>query len=315
MLDGKDIRRWDIRFAAANDLAAVRRLTPAMYTTSSAPDQVLVAMRLGGTELAGAAAISWRAWGKPAGFPLHVSVVEPERRQGLGRALVRAAALACRGETERFYNWVAIEDGADPALFARAVGFDVHRRTLHYEADVLPLFTLVDAIHARLQQRGSIPANARTISLANAPAASVARLVSATFGTRYDVALSSIQGQMAGSYDTANSVVLVVNGEVSGALLCRWTAEGVPEIDVRVIAPHLQGRWANVALLRHIIHNSFTVGAKRFRFSCEDANTDTISLARRTHALLLQTRVEVTAPLEKLALSAELYDERPQAAR
>jgi hypothetical protein len=228
---------------------------------------------------------------------------------------VRAAALACRGETERFYNWIAIEDRTPQALFARAVGFDVHRRTLHYEADVLPLFTLVDALHTRLQQRGSIPSAAKTISLSEAPPAAVARLVSRTFGSRYDAVLASIQGKTAGSYDTGNSVVLVVDGQVSGALLCRWTTDGVPEIDVRVVAPDLQGRWANVALLRHITGNSFAVGAKRFRFNCEDANTDTVNLARRTHATLLQTRVELTAPLEKLATSAELSAESGQPAR
>jgi hypothetical protein len=129
--------------------------------------------------------------------------------------------------------------------------------------------------------------------------------VSSTFGSRYDLVLSSIQGNSASSYDKSNSVVLLVAGEVGGVLLCRWS-DGVPEIDVRVVAPHLQGRWANLALLRHITGRGADLAVARFRFQCDDANTDTVSLARRTNAKLRRTTVEFSAPLQKLIDEAGL---------
>jgi GNAT superfamily N-acetyltransferase len=305
MSKGKDIRRWNIHSAVASELPQARRLMPEVYKMTSAPDQVLVAIKADSGEMVGAAAIAWQAWGRPPGFPLYVCVAEPERRQGLGRALVNSAAQACRGETERFHNWATIQESAGETLFARAVGFDVNRRVLHFEADVLPFFKAVDAIYARLRDRGRIPSHATTLPLSDVAAAPVARLVSSTFGSRYDLVLSSIQGNSGTPYDRSNSVVLLVGSEVGGVLLCRWS-DGVPEIDVRVVAPHLQGRWANLAMLRHITARGVDLAVPRFRFQCDDANADTISLARRTNAMLRRTTVEFSAPLQKLIGEAGL---------
>lgn len=288
-----------IRLARHTELAIVRRLVPNVYTASSAPDRVLVAAQPGDDEIIGVVAIAWRGWGKPPGFPIFIYVVDCARRHGLGRALVIEAARACRSDIDRFHGWMAAEAGTPEALFARAIGFQVHRRTLHFEADGLAFYSMIDAIHARIRRRARIPPGVTTVPLASVPHASVARLVSATFGSRYDVALANTLGSGAGGYDREKSVVLLVDNKVCGALLYRW-AGGTPQIDVNVVAPQLRRGWGNVALLHHAVRNGLEAGARSFRFHCEDSIIDTVNLARRANAKLLRTVLEFSVALDDL---------------
>src|SRR5689334_457803 len=126
----------DIRPARGAEVGVARRMVPDVFKAAIAPDRVLMARAADDAEPIGVAALAWRPWGTPAGFPIHVHVVERARRQGVGRALLRAAALLCRDDTSRFHAWDAVEEGGDSDAFARAAGFAPHRRTLHYEADL-----------------------------------------------------------------------------------------------------------------------------------------------------------------------------------
>lgn len=212
---------------------------------------------------------------------------------------MREAAALCRGDIDRFHGWTAIEPDAPAARFAAAMGMQVHRRTLHYEADGRAFFAMIDAIHARMGQHGRIPSQAATVPLGAVPHAAVARLVSSTFGSRYDRALAATAGAGPGGYDREKSVVLLVNGQVAGALLYHW-ADGTPRIDVNVVAPNLRRTWGNVLLLHHATRNGLEAGARTFRFHCEDGVTDTVNLARRAHALLLRTELEFSVALDAL---------------
>jgi len=289
--------QWSIRPAQRREAAVVRRLVPALYRADVAPDRVLVAAS--GDAIVGVASIAWRAFGKSPGFPLHVHVIEAARRRGCGRALVRAAAEACRHDTDRLHGWDSVEEGTPAARFAAAAGFTVLRRMLHYETDGEPFYAMVAAIHARLRQRGAIPPDAHTVPLAEAPHAEVAALLSEAFGSRYDDALSRIRTNAPGGFDAQCSVVLIVDGRAQGALLYR-VADGLPVIDVRVVSPTLRGRWANVLLMHDATRNGLAAGARRFHFHCEDGNADTLSLARRVGAPALRTALEFSAPLETL---------------
>lgn len=289
--------QWSIRPAQRREAAVVRRLVPALYKADVAPDRVLVAAS--GDDVVGVASIAWRPFGKPPGFPLHVHVIEAARRRGCGRALVRAAAEASRNETDRLHGWDSVEEGSAAARFAGAAGFTILRRMLHYETDGEAFYAMVAAVHARLRERGAIPAGAHTVPLAEAPHAEVAALVSETFGSRYDEALARIRTNAPGGFDARCSVVLLVDGHARGALLYR-VIDGLPVIDVRVISPALRGRWANVLLMHDATRNGLAAGARRFHFHCEDGNADTVSLARRAGTPVLRTALEFSAPIEAL---------------
>lgn len=289
----------EIRRAQPAELARVRRLAPDLYKAGSAPDRVIVAVRSAASELIGIAAIAWRNWGQPPGFPVYVHVTDEWRCKGVGRALVSAAARECRSDIDRFYGWSSVDEPSAAWLFARAVGFHVHRRTLHFEADVLTFYSMVNSIHERLSKHARIPPAAKIVTLASVPPAPVARLLSETFGTPYERVLANVEGKGPGAHDAERSVVLIVNGEVQGALLYRW-ADGTPEIDANVVAAHLRGGWANVVLLRHATQNGLAAGARRFRFLCDDTIADTVNLARRANARVIRTAIEFSCALDDL---------------
>ncbi len=284
-----------IRKAHLVEHRLVRRLVPQVFASGSAPELLLVAVAPDGA-VHGAAAIAWRAWGDPPGFPLFVHVEPEARRCGLGRALLRAASDACRGETLNFHGWDALDEESPGAHFALANGFRTLKRTLHFEAGGAELHGVIASIRDRLQARGRVPVDAGVVSLASVSPEPVARLVSGTFGSRYETCLGNMRG--GSGYDRENSVVLVHRGEVAGALLYRW-GDGVPEVDVNVVAPSLRGGWANVLLLERATRNGLAAGATRFRFRCEERVRDTMNLAQRMGAALARTTLEVCVPIER----------------
>jgi GNAT superfamily N-acetyltransferase len=287
----------EIRPARGAEVGLARRMVPEVFKAAIAPDRVLIARSPGDPQPIGVAAIAWRPWGTPAGFPVHVLVTERARRNGVGRALVRAAAELCRADAERFHAWDAVDEGSGAACFAHALGFTPHRRTLYYEADLAACGALIGPIHERLRGYGAIPQDATVVSLREAPAQEVARLVSDAFGSRYDAMLASVAGQHC--FDVDLSFVLLHDGAVGGALLQRFVG-GVQQVEVSVVAPALQCGWAVVVLLREAVCRGLAAGGHRFGFRCEDSVRDTVNLARRVGARLARTAVEYSAPVAAL---------------
>jgi ribosomal protein S18 acetylase RimI-like enzyme len=289
---------WVVRPARHAELALVRRKVPLVFKAVHAPDRVLVA-DAPRRETVGVAAIAWNAWGVPSGFPIWIHVDEAFRRRGCGLALAAAVAREARPEIERVHLWQALDDGDDAGGFLRRIGFEPTRRVLHFEADGRRFFAMVARLHARLAARGRIPAGAHTLPLREAPFTDVAQLVSAAFGSRFELALAAARRRARDGYDADRSVVLIHQGRVQGALLYRW-GNGIPEIDVNVVAPSLRRGWANVVLLHDATRNGLDGGADRFRFHCEDTVTDTINLARRAGAPLRRATTHWSARLVQL---------------
>lgn len=290
-----------IRRAQVSELAAIRHAAPSLFRHGSAPDRVLVVPGEGDARGPRAfAAIAWRSWGQPPGFPTWVHVTAPCRRQGFGRALAQAVATEVSRDTSSLYSWDSLDDDGEAAAFARAIGFVRHRCVHAFEADGAAFYAMIDAVHARLKARGRMPAQARLVALQDASIAAVARLLNQAFGSRYESALAATRRHDAGGYDRQRSVVLHVGDELAGALLYRW-GDGVPEIDVNVVAPRFRRRYANVMLLREATRRGLEGGATKFRFHCEERVLDTLNLARRAQAVPLRTSTEWRAEVLRLA--------------
>lgn len=283
-----------IRRASPDELTEVRRLLPQVFTAGSAPDIVLVAAGKASRPLLGAAAVSWQAWGKPPGFPFLLHVIEPARRRGIGRALVAAVARACRGETERLRGWRSVDEDSDAEAFLRAVGFSVTRRVLHFEGDAQAFYDEVGTILKRIAASGRMPREMTISPLAVIEAPPLARFVSETFGSAYETCLVNARGIGPNAWDRERSMVLRIGGQIKGALLGRWR-DGMPEVDVLLVAPELRGGWANVAMLGAAMDVGLTAGVSRFRLCCEDSQINTMKLARRVAARERHVVLEFTA--------------------
>lgn len=247
------------------------------------PTELLIARHEG--RLAGAAAVAWRSWATPGGFPLAIHVIPEARRRGVGRALAARAVDLARGETAGLWSLEPEPVDGPAAAFLGACGFILTRRQHYFQASIEALSTSVRPLAARLRQRGRVPANARVVKLADAPLQEISWLVSTEFGGGPFRALSGLQ-QRAGLGPTgeADPSLVVMQGDQVAAVMLWRIEDGVAVIDARVVAPQARGDWANALLLDESLEQIRALGIGDFRFHCDEDVADTLSLARRCGA-------------------------------
>jgi GNAT superfamily N-acetyltransferase len=270
-----------VRRAADDEARACRLMMPETFGPTLAPD-LWVAIDGATSLIAGAAAIAWRPVSSPPGFPVLFHVLPPLRRRGVGRALVEAVARACAGNASCLHAWVPVPESGPAAAFLAHTGFTTRKRLLEFEADHPRFYNSVKAVLDRRQAAGRIPARYRIVKLREVSIDEVALLVGDNFHDMHASVVAGIARGLAG-YDGEKSVVLLVDGEVRGALLYAWN-DGRPLVDVNVVAPELRRGAANVMLLEAAIRHAIDGGAHSIRFSCEESVIDTMNIARRAGA-------------------------------
>lgn len=281
-----------LRPARDVEMRAARLLLPPAFAAGAA--ETLVALSGAGAIL-GAVAIGWghalSRQGEPACFPVLVHVVPSARRQGIGRALVAAAAAHCRADADGIRTWSAVANGSEAAAFLTAVGFARHRRMLFFETDGAAFHAMVERLRAGLERAGRIAAGSRIAALHEAPAKAVVALLAADFPAPAAEILRRLQRAEPDSFDLDRSVALFVGEELAGGLLYSWN-DGLPAIDALAVAPSFRNTSAVVLLLTAATRNGLDGGATRFRFSCGEDNRDTIKLARRCGAKAIRVEAE-----------------------
>lgn len=270
-----------VALAEEREAAACLALLP---DAQGLPAELLIARR--GGEFAGAAALIWRNWSQPAGFPITVQVLPADRRKGVGRSLVAAAVSLAAGETPGLWSLSpTAEDGA-AAAFMGACGFVVQRRQHHFLADIAPLLDHLRPQVRRLRSHGHVPAEARIVPLAEAPLEEVGWLVSAEFGGGPVRALQRLERRGvngAARSRSERSMVALQGDRVAGVLLC-GVKDGVGVVDGWITAPAWRNGWPNLLLFEAVLSRSQDDGLEEFRFHCDDAATHTLSLAKRCAA-------------------------------
>ena len=270
-------------------MRACRMLLPETFSPGNAPEALVGFGRH--DELAGAAAIGWQAAGDPAAFPVSVHVLPNFRRQGLGRALLDAAAALARGETAALQPWTVLREDSEAAAFCLASGFCVHHRILHFSGEAERMEAMLAAYREKLDRSGWIPAGARVVALPDAPPGEVANLVAREFHGNPAAMLARLSGVAGTPPDPQRSVVLLLDGAVAGAQLVCIGADGVPEVEANVVIPSLRRGWANLLLTHEGTRIGILHGSRRFRFFCDDRVIDTVNLARRSGADKVATDV------------------------
>ncbi len=269
-----------VETADEGEAAAALALTPQARGFDC---EMLLARR--GDRLLGAAAIAWRSWSDPAGFPFWVHVLPAARRQGVGRRLVEGALARVRGESPGLWSMHPQDPDAEGALFLEACGFEAARRQHFFEADVEAMLAVVEPLGRRWSGRGEPQDAIATVGLDAAPLEELGWLVSAEFGGGPLGALQRLQRRTRRQARDADdrSVVLLHGDAVAGVMLCRLV-EGRYVVEGRVIAPLWRNRWPNLVLLQETARRARDEGVTRFRFHCDSDVADTLKLARRCGA-------------------------------
>jgi GNAT superfamily N-acetyltransferase len=273
-----------IRPARDGEAAACRMMLPAAFPATGAAPELFVAP--GPEGIRGAVAIAW----VPKGFSVLVQVAAPWRRQGIGSALIEAAAASALGETAALRAWMPVSEGSIAAAFLQTAGFRIVRRLLVFETDSVHFGLALNGLLRRAQAGGRVSRQLTLATLAAAPVQGVVDLVAPEFATLpHDLAAQMAPDNHDG-YDRALSLVLLHDGAVVGAMLCR-RFDDLVEIDVNVVVPTLRHGMANLILLEGMARMSQDAGIRRIRFSCEEHVRDTLNLGRRAGAIRMPNQL------------------------
>lgn len=277
-------RTITVREARDAEHEACRRILPQCFFPAAAPE-LLVAVE--DDSIRGAAAVLWCT----GGFPLHLHVLEPFRRRGIGRRLVDQVGQASRGETPALRSWFPVAESSPGAAFLERMGFAVERRLHGFETDSLGFVEDAQRLRRRLAHR--IPPDARIVSLKEAPAREVAQLVAREFGA----APAFVAAQLQAGADPANCIVAMHGERVAGVMLAALEGDCV-RIDVNVVATDYRRGWTNLLLMIAIVERGIAAGARRFRFFCDDDTRDILNVAQRVKARPQERVVLFRKPLE-----------------
>jgi GNAT superfamily N-acetyltransferase len=273
------------RPAVLADAPLLRRLLPDAVAAGDGI-QCFVAQRDGAT--VGVAALACRPSRQPDGFPFALSVIEPFRRQGVGRALVGAVAdEARRWGMTILWPYFDVEDGI-AAAFLRAVGAVPVKQAFHFEGDASTLHGVVRPIARRLRAR--LRENAAIVPLAEAPAEQVAALHRQYLGGSTAVLVARARGEGETAFSPAHSVALVVDGRVGGAVLYAFEGD-IARVDAVIVAPPYRRSGATALLMDGALERGLADGPHRIRFWCWEDTHDTMKFARRAGSVVLTTLI------------------------
>jgi GNAT superfamily N-acetyltransferase len=285
----------EIRVTLASD-AEARACLALLPEVGAAPVELLIARRDGA--LAGAAAVSWRSWMTPAGFPTTLAVVPDQRRLGVGRRLLEAAADLAAEETDGLWTFGPVPDDSDAARFMAACGFSRLRRQRVFQARIEALLDDITPLSNRLRRRRAAVAP-RIVDLASAPADEVARLVAAEIGGLEPTALARARDRVRrGSATRDRSQAALVGDALAGVMLWAIASDGVAEVDARAVAPPWRGSPVNLMLLEAGLRRCRDEGVSEMRFSCDEDARDTLALARRARAVEVATKGAWRRPIQ-----------------
>ena len=225
----------------------------------------------------------WRNVSEPAGFPVAIHVLPPERRQGIGRCLLEAAVDLALDDTDGLWSLKPVADeGA--AAFLIACGFEARRHEHHFEAAIDALLADIAPKADRLRARGRTPSDLQLKPLSEAPLDEAARLLARSLGSAPAQAAEQLRRRVTDAGAQDRSRVALRDGRVEGLILWQVT-DGVAVVEARVVHPRNRGGWLNAMLLEDGLVRGKAEGLDRLRFHCEDRVRDTLSLARRCDAV------------------------------
>jgi len=258
------------------------------------PDTIVLAARDSKGELAGAAGLMWRSWNDPPGFPLWIHVLPDRRRRGVGRTLLAEIVRQSAGGLDRLWAAQPIAEESEAAAFASACGFTAERRQLFFEADARTFLTQIARTVDLLRRRGRVPEAAELMRIDQVATEDLAHLVASEFRTAPPRLVEMLRRSIASDpakapIDPLQSRVLVMDGQVAGALLSRRTGRDSAHIVCNVVAPAWRRGWANAALLDGFTQGTVEAGCTRIGFDCGEDVHDTIGLAARSEADHIRT--------------------------
>ncbi len=220
---------------------------------------------------------------------LYLRTREGEQQVAWIKSLARAALdYACRHGIRRICAGQTFAEESPVASALVETGFTPESITEVHVVDSRATLERLRRVYLRLRERGAIPVGARLNTLLPGLVQPVRQFLRA----HLPGSASNLAAETAG-YKPENSLVLLVRGEVKGALLSRRDG-ATAFVGLRVVAPELRGGigWANLLLLYGSLEATVHNGLKESHFEFNPGHhVDTSQFARLSDARLVGRRV------------------------
>ncbi|MBV6320859.1 GNAT family N-acetyltransferase [Duganella violaceipulchra] len=278
-----------VAVAQPGELDLAFALLPHVANQGVAAESVLLARRAGDHAIVGAAAFSSIPWEvRRSGLRGAIFVLPSQRRRGVGGALLTAlGAMLRQWDVDYLHAWGEWDDIDAPPFLARK-GFTPQRALLHYQVDTRNACRQTSLMLERLRVGRRIPAGAAAMPLAPRHLPQAITLYSSYARLPLGAAAARFEAALADPACAVLSQVVELDGELIGLLLCKPNQE-LPEVDLWITQPGHRHGWPALLLLDAPARQLATLARPRFRFSCNDAASATLQIARRTDATLLHT--------------------------
>lgn len=264
-----------------------RKLAGVLFPQPQASSVEIIVAAAEGQSPLGAAA----TWYTPSRqFPEHANlrmlVLEPHRRQGVGRALLKTVIDASRKVGARDLCGPPLNQQSAGFLFAISAGFHPQPATINYEAPMSDYIKAFAPLYDRLVKKGRLPSGARVIPLKEADREEVCRLIMDNLGFPSQNVAEGLRGTEQGYSQTISRVALL-DGKMVGAILMTYQKAMASVAGTAVVQEH-RNSWVNAALKYHAMQELITRDVKWVRFSAsEKQHRDTSNFARRIKAKVL----------------------------
>jgi GNAT superfamily N-acetyltransferase len=273
----------EVALAAEHEARACLSLLPEAV---GLPVELLIA-KVGGV-MAGAGAIFWQNWTKPAGFPTLVHVLPERRLRGVGRALVAFADDLAAEDTDGLWSFKPLDHDVPAVGFLIALGFAARTRQHYFECGIQTLLDYLAPLIARNEARRGSGASFEIVPLGDVALDEVGWLISSELGGGPLSAQHNLHqrvgGRGPGQVGPDRSQVAVAGDKIAGAILWRID-DGVAVVDARVTAPAWRIGALSLQLLVAALLRGRADGLTAARFHCDETVTDTMRLAKRCNAV------------------------------
>jgi GNAT superfamily N-acetyltransferase len=290
---GGSIGRDDVTIRAprGRELRACRMLLPEAFRPDI-PFAFLLADGGPTRDVVGAVAyapVVRRAGDRALRFDLRVP--RPDRRRGIGRALLDALIVQARQwGVATLVTQHQLLNEPESSAFLRSRGFVAFERMTTVEVELNRLASHVLPLRDRMLAQGRVPRGARVVPLSESRLREVGRLHLAYFGGPPEGLAARLRHALAPRSDTFGRVLMLGN-DTAGALFGLLKAEHL-EVEAHLLAPDYRhpgalGGWAHALLLGAALDSPEAALVPRARFTFRQDNHSIRRLAERCAARLV----------------------------
>jgi GNAT superfamily N-acetyltransferase len=287
---------FSIRPECRDDAKAYRMLLPG---AAAALDYRLVAEAEKPAQIVAAAGLTRTQRSKPLVGPgVAIHVIEPYRRQGIGKSLVaQLEAEAMRRGAGALYATQKVDvNGEEMRGWAR-LGFSPCETVEHHELPLDQFEPRLAPLLERMRKQGRIPDSAEIIPLYAADLEAVVQLHLTQLGGDAEALTRRLHGEGPDAFSATHSRVLLVDGRVVGCILAHRTSRVVSHVDANVLEPALRGGWANVWLKLESTRGALSLGIKTFVFTTFDHYADTRSFTEKLRGATVRRMALMVRPI------------------